>query len=230
MAADFIFMLTREDRTIRNPRAFLPAVVEAGVRRVGFKDIGLPVSALRSAVREARLAGAVVHLELVSLDAEREAASAQLAVELGVDVLMGGARPEIVVPIIAGSDIRYYPFAGKVEGHPSRLEGSVDEILRSADSMLARDGVDGLNLLAYRSEHSAGELISKVSRLAGPRPVIVAGSINSAQRIRDVAAAGAAAFTIGSAVFEAAFPAGDSLRSQLQYIRGVQREQTSHGG
>src|SRR5436309_5803315 len=114
IAPDFIFMLTRADRTVEDAHARLPEALAAGVRHIGFKDVGLPREALLNLARAIRAAGAVTYLEVVSEGAQSEAASARMAVELGVDVLMGGVRPEVVTPIIAGSPIRYYPFPGQV--------------------------------------------------------------------------------------------------------------------
>src|ERR1700677_1975432 len=105
MGPDFIFMLTRADRTIQDAEARLPEALAAGVRHVGFKDVGLPVGALRRLAEAIHRAGATTYLEVVSLDADSEAASARLALDLGVDVLMGGVRPRVVTPIIAGSAI-----------------------------------------------------------------------------------------------------------------------------
>src|SRR6185295_4421525 len=114
MAFDFIFMLTRGDLTTPDARARLPEAVAAGVRHIGFKDVGLPLGELRGLADEIRSAGATLYLEMVSLDAASEAAGARAAVDLGVDVLMGGLRPDIVLPVIAGSPVRYSPFPGEV--------------------------------------------------------------------------------------------------------------------
>ena len=83
---DFIFMLTRGDVTIADARERLPEALEAGVRHIGFKDIGLPRAEQKALAAEIRAAGAVLYLEMVSLDAEAEAAGARAAVELEVDV------------------------------------------------------------------------------------------------------------------------------------------------
>ena len=40
---------------------------------------------------------------VVSLDAQSEETSARAAVELGVDVLMGGTRPQVILPIEASA-------------------------------------------------------------------------------------------------------------------------------
>lgn len=220
----FIFMLTRGDRTVPEARSFLPDVLAAGIRHVGFKNVGLPHGELRRIAEEARAAGAAVYLEVVSLDPETEAASARAALDLGADVLMGGMRPELVVPILAGSGIRYYPFPGRVEGHPSRLEGSIDSIVASARTLLAQEGVDGLDLLAYRFAGGSAELARRVCTVASSRPVVVAGSIDSAARIREVLGFGVAGFTIGSAVFDGRFPGAPGIREQLRFVDRAVRD------
>lgn len=102
MACDFIFMLTHTDRTIPDAADRVPDALRAGVRHIGFKDVGLSFAGLRRLARTIRAAGATLYLEVVSLDAQSEEASARAAVELGVDVLMGGTRPEMVLPVLAG--------------------------------------------------------------------------------------------------------------------------------
>lgn len=216
---DFIFMLTRGDVTIADAREKLPEALAAGVGHIGFKDVGPPLAELRRLAADIRAAGARLYLEMVSLDAEAEIAAAKTALALEVDVLMGGVRPELVEPIIAGAPIRYFPFPGEVVGHPSRLTGDAAAIVASARALCAREGVHGLDLLAYRAQGDIPALIRAVA--ACGKPVIVAGSIDSQERIAAVAAAGAAAFTVGTAALDAAFPAPPGLREQLAYIAGV---------
>jgi hypothetical protein len=219
MGFDFIFMLTRHDRTVGNALSHLPAALNAGVRHIGFKDIGLPTAALAELNAAIREGGAKSYLEVVSLDEWSEAASAAIAVEVGVDYLLGGTRVDTVLPIIAGSPIRYYPFPGRVCGHPSVLKGSIEEIAASAGELARRDGVDGLDLLAYRSALDARALMKAVCAAAGSKPVIVAGSIDDPAQIAAASEAGAAGFTIGTAALEGRFPAsGTALATQLGAI------------
>jgi 4-hydroxythreonine-4-phosphate dehydrogenase len=63
---------------------------------------------------------------------------------------MGGTRPHVVLPVLAGTGIRYYPFPGEIVGHPSALAGTTDAIVESACRLAAMEGVHGLDLLAYR--------------------------------------------------------------------------------
>jgi 4-hydroxythreonine-4-phosphate dehydrogenase len=218
MGPDFIFMLTRADRTVEDAEARLPEVLAAGVRHVGFKDVGLPAAALRRLAEAIRRAGATIYLEVVSLDAESEAASARLAVDLRVDVLMGGVRPEAVAPILAGTPIRYYPYPGEVVGHPCILAGAAEAIVQSARRLLATPGVHGLDLLAYRFAGDAEGLMRAVCQASGGRPVVIAGSLDRAERLAAVVASGASAFTVGTAALENSFPCAPRLPDQLAYI------------
>jgi len=215
---DFIFMLTRHDRTVEDAALHVEAARRAGLRHVGFKDVGLSVSALKGLRESIRAAGARSYLEVVSLDRESEIASVRAAIAMGVDCLLGGVHTEDVAPLLAGTGIRYYPFPGRVSGHPSTLEGDEAEIVASAKALAAHPGVSGLDLLAYRSTIDAGALIRAVCA-AVEKPVIVAGSIEGPDQIDAVRTGAAAGFTIGTAALDGRFPApGRDLPSQLAAI------------
>jgi hypothetical protein len=218
MGLRFIFMLTRNDRTVADAPQQLQAALRLGVRHIGFKDIGLPIAQLKTLNAAIKAGGATSYLEVVSLDRDSEIVSARAAVDIGVDVLLGGTRVDDVLPVIEGSGIRYYPFAGRITGHPSVLEGSIEEIVESAKAITARDGVHGLDLLAYRSAENVPELMKAVCA-AVSKPVFMAGSIDTPERIAIVKGAGAAGFTIGTAALDGKYPAGGKdLASQLGTI------------
>ena len=105
-----------------------------------------------------------------------------------------------------GTNIQYYPFPGRIEGHPSVLAGSIDEIVNSAQTLAARDDVRGLDLLAHRSTENVTELMAVVCA-AVDKLVIMAGSIGSKERIEIVRRSGAAGFSIGTAALDGNYPA-----------------------
>lgn len=218
MGLRFIFMLTRNDRTVDDAPQQLQTALSLGVRHIGFKDIGLPLAQLKRLNAAIKAGGATSYLEVVSLDRDSEIVSARAAVEIGVDILLGGTRVDDVLPIIDGAGIAYCPFPGRITGHPSVLEGSIEEIVASAKAMAARDGVHGLDLLAYRSEQNVPALMKAVCA-AISKPVYIAGSIASPDRIAVVQGAGAAGFTIGTAALDGKYPAsGQDVPSQLTAI------------
>ena len=218
MGVRFIFMLTRNDMTVTDASDHLQTALAAGVHHIGFKDVGLPFEALRVLNAAIKIGGATSYLEVVSLDRQSEIKSAKAAVDIGVDILLGGTHIEDVIPIIAGTSIAYYPFPGRITGHPSILEGTIPEITASARELAAREHVHGLDLLAYRSTEDVPALIRAVCQVTD-KPVIVAGSIDNAERIAVVKDCGAAGFTIGTAAIEGCYPAPASdVRNQLTAI------------
>ena len=224
MSFNFIFMLTANDSTVQDAPARLQEVLAGGGRHIGFKDIGLPIAELKILADEIRDAGGRSYLEVVSLDEESELRSARAAVELDVDCLLGGTRPHLVVPIIRSHPIRYFPFPGRVVGHPSELEGTKGEIAESARALTDLEGVHGLDLLAYRFAGDVPNLIRAVCDTTD-KPVIVAGSIDSAERVNAVAEAGAAGFTVGTAALSGEFPAdGEGVTAQVQTILSITLE------
>lgn len=217
----FIFMLTRNDATLPNAAEAARVALAAGARHIGFKDTGATAAELRGLTAQLKAAGATTYLEVVSLDEESELASAELALSLGVDVLMGGVRPTAVGARVKDAPVRYFPFVGRIVGHPSVLAGSADEIVGSAREIAALPGVDGLDLLAYRSSLDGAALASAICA-AVAMPVVVAGSIDCAERIAAVRQAGAHAFTVGTAAIDGAFPAAaPGLAGQLAAIQAA---------
>jgi len=124
-----------------------------------------------------------------------------------------------VLRVVARPTLRYYPFPGHIVGHPSVLEGTIEEVAASARDIASREGVHGLDLLAYRSPNQdVPALIAAVCEAAG-KPVIVAGSIADPDRIGAVHKAGAAGFTIGTAALDGKYLAGGAgLEGQLTAI------------
>lgn len=221
MAFDFILMLTENDRTIPDAAARLEEALAGGARHIGFKDVGLPIAELKRLAATIRAAGGRSYLEVVSLDAAQELASARAAVAIDVDCLLGGTRAEAVTAVIRAHPIRYYPFAGRIAGHPSVLLGTEDEIVASARSLAALEHVHGLDLLAYRFEGDVARLMARVCA-AVEKPVIMAGSIDREARVLAAAEAGAAGFTVGTAALGGVFPAEEpGFAGQVRAILGL---------
>lgn len=216
--ADFIFMLTRHDQTVEDCLEVLEQVADLGVRHIGFKDLGAPVQTLQELNRRIKAAGATSYMEVVSTSTQACVRSAQVARELGVDRLMGGQALEQTLQLLEGTRIEYLPFPGRPTGHPTRLGGTPEAVAADCRRFEAA-GCAGVDLLAYRATESEPLALVRAARAALAGYLVVAGSIDSPARIAEVAAAGADAFTIGSAVLEGAFaPRKGSLRSQLREV------------
>ena len=215
---EFIFFLTYHDRTIATADRVLEDVKTLGVKNIGFKDVGIPIDRLRKLKAELDKAGLTSYMEVVSEDGESIRHSAKSAVDLGVDYLIGGygEYAKDVLDIIKGTNMKFFPYIGKVSGIPGVLSGKVEEIVDEAKEKQDM-GVDGIDLLAYRYEGNPEELMDKVIGAVGI-PVIAAGSVNSLARIRRVIRAGASGFTIGTAIFDGRIVPSAKLEDQVTAV------------
>jgi hypothetical protein len=216
---EFIFMLTRDDVTLTDARAVYQSIAGTGVRHVGCKDVGLPQDELAALMQDIRANGHQTYLEVVSETEEATLASARAAAAIGPDHLIGGTLIEPVQEILAGTGVKFFPYVGRIVGHPCLLRGSIDEIVADTERAAAL-GVDGINLLAYRYDGDVDALVRAVVG-ATDLPVICAGSVDSAERIRALDGAGAWAFTIGTAALDGALVDGAPLSGQLQAALGA---------
>ncbi len=217
---DFIFMLTRDDRTIEDGLAVLDAALDVGLRHVGFKDVGVSPATLRALAARIRAAGATSYMEVVSTTREAALRSAAIAVEIGVDRLLGGTEIDATLQLLDGTPIEYFPFPGFPEGHPTRLGGSAAEIAAHCRAFMAR-GCRGVDLLAYRATQADPlDLVRAARNAIGQRgALIAAGSVNSFERIAALREAGADAFTIGTAILDGSLaPRAATLRARLEAV------------
>ncbi|MDE1179246.1 4-hydroxythreonine-4-phosphate dehydrogenase [Paraburkholderia sp.] len=214
----FIVMLTEHDQTVPDALRVYDSLRTSPIRHVGFKDVGLPVEALKELAARIRADGRAVLLEVVATSEASELASVAAALEIGVDYLLGGRHADAASPLLRGSAVRYFPFAGHTRGHPTVLDGPIDAIVDDARRIAALPGVHGLDLLAYRfaGDGDPACLTRRVVDAVG-LPVIAAGSIDSTARVRATIGAGAWGFTVGSALFQGAF-GSRALAPQLDAI------------
>lgn len=202
---DFIFMLTRNDRTVVDCLEVLESIVPLGLKHIGFKDVGVPTKTLKALTTAIKDIGATSYLEVVSETPEACLNSARVGGELGIDCLLGGTAAVEILNILKGTRTLYYPFPGKPSGHPTKLGGTPADIEADCRKFLDA-GCAGVDLLAYRATDADPlELVKAARRGLGTNRLIVAGSIASRNRIRDIAEAGADAFTIGSAVLDGSY-------------------------
>lgn len=217
---DFIFMLTHHDKTVQNCLDVYDSLAGIGLRHVGFKDVGVDKATLKELTRRIKADGSVAYVEVVSQTPETIRQSIQASAELGVDRVLGGQDIKLAMETFKGGAPTYYPFPGRPVGHPTKLGGTASDVETDCRKAMA-SGCPGVDLLAYRATDADPlDLIRAARRGLGENGyLIVAGSIDSPARIKAVAAAGADAFTIGSAVFEDAFAHGvKGVREQCKAV------------
>ena len=219
-------MLTHNDVTVQNARQIFESCVDLPIEHWGFKDIGLMPDEISKLVGAMKEAGKTTFLEVVTLNEDECMRGAQIAVDNGFDYLMGTVFYDSVFQYLQNQRKKYFPFCGQIVGHPSKLKGTPEEIVYDAFSLQLK-GVDGLDLLAYRHMTSAEEIAIKV--VANLKiPVVVAGSIDSFERINFVKDLQPWGFTIGSAFFDKRFLADGSFKDQLITVYECMHEPVMH--
>ena len=211
-------MLTRADQTVPDCLEVLDEIRPLGLTHIGFKDVGVSPDVLAELVRRIKGAGATTYMEVVSTSPEACLRSARVARDIGVERLLGGTQVEEVLAILTGSTVAYLPFPGRPFDHPTKLAGSPAQIEDDARRFRAL-GCAGVDLLAYRATEADPLELVRAARRGTDGTLLVAGSVHGPDQIRALAAAGADAFTIGSAAFDGSFaPRMGSLRSQLRAV------------
>jgi tryptophan synthase alpha subunit len=226
MKPAFILMLTYNDTTVKDALKIFRECKDAPVSHWGFKDVGLPPEEMKALVREMKNSGKTTYLEVVSLSEEEGLSGAKIAVEAGFDILMGTVFFDTILDYLKGKPIKYYPFPGHIHGHPSIMDGSIEEIVAHA-RFLESKGVQGMDLLSYRYVGDAPRLLREVVK-ATHVPIVSAGSIESYKRIAEIWKAGAWGFTIGSALFDKKFlPDGSFLDNTLDVCNWLENTNES---
>jgi len=211
-------MLTRADQTVPDALDVLDDIASVPLKHIGCKDVGVTPDVLVELHRRIKARGATSYMEVVSPAPEAVLRSARIAREIGVDCLLGGTQVDEVQRILAGSHVQYLPFPGKPFDHPTKLAGSAADV--EADCRRYRErGCSGVDLLAYRATEADPLEMVRAARRATDGVLLVAGAVKTPAQVRALAAAGADAFTVGSAAFDGSFsPHVGSLRSQLRAV------------
>jgi hypothetical protein len=214
-------MLTHNDITVSNAREVFQDAPDLPVQYWGFKDVGLGTGEMEELVADFKEAGKTPVLEVVSFDEQDLVEAAALAVDCGVEYFTGGLFSQAVQERVHAAGIKYFPFCGQVGGSPIELTGAPEEV--SADAARLREhGADGVDLVAYRYANGDPVQLAKqvVGRLGGDK-VIVAGSINSPERIALMHEIGPFGYTIGGALFDGTFTPGGTFRENLEHVVNV---------
>jgi hypothetical protein len=200
---ELIVMLTHNDRTVKNAYEVFESSKNSKAKFWGFKEEGIPVDEMKRLYAYMKSCGKTTFLEVVAYTEEECLDGAKMAVECGVDILMGTLYFDSINEYCKKNNLKYMPFVGKITGRPSILEGTVEGIIEEANALLMK-GVYGFDLLGYRYTGDAVELNKRF--VAGVNaPVCLAGSVNNYKRLDEVKDANPWAFTIGGAFFENKF-------------------------
>lgn len=214
MKPELIVMLTHNDLTVENAYQVFEECQHTQALYWGFKEQPLPLEEMKRIYAKMKSCGKRTVLEVVAYTEEEGLEGAQMAAACGCDILMGTCYSESILQFCQQHDMAYMPFVGQIIGRPSILQGSTESMVNEAE-MLKEKGVYGIDLLGYRYEADAPQLIQDMVQKTS-MPVCVAGSIDSYERLKFIKETKPWAFTIGSAFFEHKF--GQSFAEQIDKV------------
>lgn len=213
---ELIAMLTHNDKTVSNGREVFAAAVDAPTMHWGFKDTGPSFAELSSLAADMKQAGKTVHFESLEEEEAKCLAAAEFAVENNLDFLIGMAFFPSVAKVLNEGSVGYLPTCGARSGIPRMLHGTVDEIV--ADANRVRPDSDGVSLSLYRWTDGDPADLGSTFISSVQAPVVVTGSINSNERMDEIAKLNPWGITVGSALFDDVFGVG-SFGAGLTYMR-----------
>jgi len=218
MAPKLILMFTLNDVTVPDAQDYFDQVKDLDVDYFGFKEIGLPEKEMKKLCDSIHSVGKEAFVEVVEYDEDKILEPAKQAVDLGFDFLMGTIYYPSVMDIVNNSNLKYYPFCGKIYDRPSILDGTIEEIVEDAKRIEAA-GADGFDILAYRYKYPE-KIDTLVRKLVAEIkvPIVSAGSINSFERLQTTIDQDVWGFTIGGAFFDKKFIPGGSYRDNVAAV------------
>ncbi len=215
---EFIFMLTHHDVTIPNALEVLEEVKDSGLKCIGCKDIGLNADQYKELFSRFRRYGFQSFLEVVTYSEEEHFRGMDLAIKVGADNIIGGmpVYTKKTVDYLKQTRMRFFPYIGKVTGHPCVLGGKIEEIIRDGKEA-EKQGANGVNLLLYRYSDDQKRLLTTAAKELRI-PLLVAGNVVNFEQIKELRANNVWAFTIGGAVLEKKFATNGSTKEQIQAV------------
>jgi hypothetical protein len=211
-----IVMLTRNDLTVKSAVEVFEESKDTAAEFWGFKEDGIPFAEMTRLVRWMKDAKKKTFLEVVAYTEEECLQGAKMGLECGFDYLMGTMFFPSILKLVQNEPVKYMPFVGRIYGRPSILEGTTAEMVAEAEKILTM-GADGFDLLAYRHPENPGQLATDFVK-AVKAPVVIAGSIDSFERLDEVKSINPWAFTIGSAFFDKRFGPEPGFRDQIETV------------
>lgn len=214
---ELIVMLTHHDRTVTDAIEIFENAKNSKAKYWGFKEVGIPEDQMKLLVDKMKAEGKVTCLEVVDYTEEGCVESAKLCARCGFDILMGTLYFDSVKKVADEAGIRYMPFVGELSGRPSVLNGTIQGIINEANNLVDTKGLTGFDLLGYRYTGDAVKLNEEFVKNVRA-DVCLAGSVSSFQRLDEVKATGAWAYTIGGAFFENKFGEGLTFGEQIDVV------------
>lgn len=117
---NLVVMLTYNDRTVENAYEVFEECKNSKAKYFGFKEIPLPIDEMKTLFSYMKSCGKTTVLEVVEYNEQAGLNGAKVAVECGVDILMGTYYFKSIHQLCIENGIQYMPFIGNIKGRDVR--------------------------------------------------------------------------------------------------------------
>lgn len=217
MVPNLIIMLTKNDVTVDNALETFNSCRDLPIQYWGFKNVGLSKSEMSKLISSMKASGKKIFLEVVTYNKESCMEAARFACDSGIDYLIGTLYFPDVWKYLKSMQIQYFPFIGNVHSNPSILTGTSKDMISQANNLYKKN-IPGVDILAYRYDGKEPEQLAKEIVTHIKSKAIIAGSIDSIERLKEVMNIHPWGFTIGSALFNGNFAYKENFRTNLEKV------------
>ena len=196
-------MLVWHDRTVENAFEVYKESKKSMCKDWGCKDIGIPKADIEKLISTIKADHNTTYMEMMGSTEQDFVNTANFAVKAKINVVIGGKYYDSVANILKENSIEYYPFIGELVGNPRVLKGTIEDIVKEAKTT-AKKNVSGVTVAIYRFNGDKEALLNKLNSEIDAK-IVVAGSVNSKERVQELAKNGIYGITIGSSFFQKDF-------------------------
>ena len=215
MNPKLIVFLTWHDVTVENAKEIFLEAKDAPAEYWGIKIEGTTPESMHDLVKCMKDAGKRTFLEVLAVDEESCLKAVSQAKDCGIDQILGTVYYESVEKAAAEAGIAYSPFVG-LDMVTTRLRGSINDIVSEALEV-EKKAVFGINLSGYRYISGDPEELIRALTSKLKKPLSIAGSVDSFEKMAFLKQHNVWAFTMGGALFEKKF--GETFSEQIRIVK-----------
>jgi len=222
---NLIVMLTCSDMTVANAYEVFESCKDLPIDCWGFKDNRITLDEMKRLAAAMRSENKKIFFETIEIAEEACLKSAEHAVILGADYMLGGVFYPSVAQLLKKNGIKYYPYIGDIVEEPKVLMNSTPEEVAAQMEGIKKYGCEGVTLMAY--ENLKKDPTRNMYNFFEEEELscIVAGNINSKSRVMAILGFDIFGFAVGSSFFKGDFDGPKGFREQIIEILSFMEEQ-----
>lgn len=220
--SELMVMLTWHDKTVQDALEIFESCKDIDVKEWGFKNVGICEYDTVHLIRNMKEAGKKTNYEIITREKEAYRYGEVTAQRAKFHCLMGSKYDKSLHEVLKREGIEFMPAVGNpgcfYNGEHGVLLGEEDEIVREADELINKVGVQGITIPVFRYYKDSEKLLRELLKVIPGSLITVAGSVDTFDKIDMMNELGIARFTMGSALFNKKYVPDGTFRDNLKVV------------